>query len=93
MMEVEYMKWICVDFLDSCKSLVELDVEMRIPLFIAPIEEDLESASVTVDGAYGQPFLTHLQYYVLQVLRGQTVHRNGCIHPLGDGSEVVLVGF
>ena len=82
-----------VNLFDSFRSLVELDVEMGMPLFIAPREEDLESSSVTVDGACGQPFLTHLQNHLFQVLRGQAVHRNSCVHSLGDGSEVVLVGF
>ena len=45
--------FICVNLFDSFGSLVELDVEMGMPLFIAPREEDLERASVTVDGACG----------------------------------------
>ena len=93
LLQEDHEFFICVNLFDSFRSLVELDVEMGMPLFIAPREEDLESTSVTVDGACGQPFLTHLQNHLFQVLRGQAVHWNGCVHSLGDGSEVVLVGF
>ena len=93
LLQKDHKLFVCVNLFDSFGSLVELDVEMGMPLFIAPREEDLQRTSVTVDGTCGQPFLTHLQYHVFQVLRGQVVHRNGCVHSLGDGSEVVLVGF
>ena len=93
LLQEDHEFFICVNLFDSFGSLVELDVEMGMPLFIAPREEDLESASVTVDGACGQPFLTHLQNHLFQVLRGQAVHWNGCVHSLGDGSEVVLVSL
>lgn len=60
LLQKDHEFFVCVNLFDSFGSLVELDVEMGMPLFIAPREEDLESASVTVDGACGQPFLTHL---------------------------------
>ena len=93
LLQKDHEFFIGVNLFDSLGSLVELDVEMGMPLFIAPREEDLERASVTVDGACGQPFLTHLQNHLFQVLRGQAVHWNGCVHSLGDGSEVVLVSL
>ena len=93
LLQKDHEFFIGVDLFDCFGSLVELDVEMGMPLFIAPREEDLESSSVTVDGACGQPFLTHLQNHLFQVLRGQAVHWNGCVHSLGDGSEVVLVSL
>ena len=93
LLQKDHEFFIGVNLFDSLGSLVELDVEMGMPLFVTPREEDLESASITVDGACGQPLFTHLQNHLFQVLRGQAVHWNGCVHSLGDGSEVVLVSL
>lgn len=93
LLQKDHEFFIGVDLFDGFRCLVELDVEMGMPLFVAPREENLECACVAVDGACGQPFLTHLQNHLFQVLRGQAVHWNGCVHSLGDGSEVVLVSL
>lgn len=69
---------------DERKALEQYMLYGGMPLFITPREEYLESASVTVDGACGQPFFTHLQNHLFQVLRVQAVHWNGYIHSLGD---------
>ena len=93
LLQEDHEFFVCVNLFDGFGSLVQFDVQARVSFLIAPREEDLESAGVTVDGACGQPFLSHLQNHLFQVLRGQAVHRNCCVHSLGDGSEVVLVGF
>ena len=93
LLQKDHEFFIGVNLFDSFGSLVELDVQIGVAFLVTPREEDLESSCVTVDGACGQPFLTHLQNHLFQVLRGQAVHWNGCVHPLGDGSEVVLVSL
>ena len=84
LLQKDHKLFVSVNLFDCFGSLVQFDVQARVSFLITPREEDLQSASVTVDGACGQPFLTHTQNHVFQVLRVQAVHRNGYIHSLGD---------
>ena len=93
LLQKDHKLFVSVNLFDCFGSLVQLDVQARMSFLVTPREEDLERASVTVDGTGGQPFLAHPQNHVYQVLRGQAVHWNGCVHSLGDGSEVVLVSL
>ena len=84
LLQKDHEFFVSVNLFDCFGSLVELDVEARVSFFVTPREEYLQSASITVDGACGQTFLTHTQDHVFQVLRVQAVHRNSYIHSLGD---------
>ena len=84
LLQKDHKLFVSVNLFDCFGSLVQFDVQACVSFFIAPREKDLESAGVTVDGACGQALFTHTQHHVLPVLRGQAVHRNGCVHSLGD---------
>ena len=84
LLQEDHEFFICVNLFDSFRSLVELDVEVCVSFLITPREENLQRASVTIDGACRQTLFTHTQNHVFQVLRVQAVHWNGYIHSLGD---------
>ncbi len=83
--------FICVNLLHRLRCLVQFDVQFCVSFLVAPGEEDLEGACVTVDRTCRQPFLTHGQDRLVKIGRVQAVHRNGYIQPLGDGLEVLPV--
>ena len=93
LLQQDHEFFVGVNLFDRFGSLVELDVQIGVTFLVTPREEDLEGSCVTVDGACGQTLFPHAQDHVFQVLRGQAVHWNGCVHSLGDGSEVVLVSL
>ena len=49
LLQEDHKLFVCVDLFDGFGSLVQFDVQARVSFLIAPREEDLQSASVTVN--------------------------------------------